>query len=358
MTNTWGIGKNKSCEEVVDHSEKRIILGDAILTQYDQVVQFIAAIKEASPSTTVYVVGYPTFASDGSGPCLNGALLDQKERKGINEGVSYLNAVLAAAASKSGAYYRDVEDSLRGGRLCEGSQYMTGVINYFNGVEFAQMFHPNHLGHERLASAITVRGFSIAANDNPLPDSASEIPPRPESFGVKVHTPTFKEKLIEDISLVAGRAFTLARSTKSVFEIGNRVSVKLFSDPIRLADFTVVSQNDSDRTFVIPKGTPLGIHMLVVEVTSQSGEQSRYYQYVELKSGKSDDRDGDGIKDSQDPCLYIKNWYDEASGEDICKRKKVAGVIPGLGKGYGYGHLYSQGLHLGHGGHDTPLVLP
>lgn len=353
--NTWANSKHDSCNLAVAKSEERILLGDAIRTQFDQTAQFIRAVKEVSPSTTIYVVGYPTFLSDGRQSCVNGGSLDHQERTAINEGVEYLNDLIRAAAEQEGAYFRDVEDALRGGRMCEGSKYMTGLLNHFDGSEAAQMFHPNSIGHEKMAAAIAARGFTTVASDNPLPVEMV-VPKKPESFGTSDHVPTEYEQLIENTLITAGRAYKITSPAGWGMMLGDTATLKIYSKPVELAKFEA-DGNDGVIEFTVPQHVRPGIHMLVLDITSLDGSKRRQYQFIELRSDKKEDRDGDGIIDSKDSCLYIRQWFDEVTGEDICKRKRQGGAsIPGRGAGNGFGHTNSNGLHLGHGGHESSII--
>jgi hypothetical protein len=50
---------------------------------------------------------------------------------------------------------------------------------------------------------------------------------------------------------------------------------------------------------------------------------------MEVTSLSSDDKDGDGIKDSVDRCMYIARYYDEVTGEDLCRAHPTTGAQTG-----------------------------
>jgi hypothetical protein len=58
----------------------------------------------------------------------NSGLLDRDELNLLNSAVSEMNLTLKQAALNTGVRFIDIEKALEGGRLCEGSEYVTGVI--------------------------------------------------------------------------------------------------------------------------------------------------------------------------------------------------------------------------------------
>ncbi|MGB3945808.1 MAG: SGNH/GDSL hydrolase family protein, partial [Candidatus Saccharimonadales bacterium] len=343
-----------TCDEATTGSFKSNLVGDAIQSQFKLTKQLIAELKSISPTTTTYVVGYPKFIADDAKRCLNTMMLNQHEMKAINAAVSYMNRVLASAAKAGGARFIDIENSLVGGRLCEGGEYMTGLLNFSLDTDFSEMFHPNSEGHIRMADSIQASGFVISEDNNPVAIDAS-VPMKPAAFGATSYVPTFAQKLLPEAMIVAGGANPLLIAADGIFNNADTVTFTLHSNPVKLGTFTAQADGSINATISVPLKTDPGVHMLVADVVSSDGSKKRYFQYIEVKSPRTDDRDGDGILDSVDSCLYVKYWYDEQSGKDVCTTV-TSGSMPGRGFGHGYGHLISNGLHTGHGGHASSLV--
>src|SRR5690606_8065479 len=104
-------------------------------------------------------LGYPQFINkDQSATCSNTGLLDVAERELIMESVSYMNAMIEAAAKRAGVKYIDIEDSFGNHKLCdsENEKYVTAIsgIGGFNGNEKQESFHPNAKGHTAIANYI------------------------------------------------------------------------------------------------------------------------------------------------------------------------------------------------------------
>lgn len=310
----------RTCDEAVQDTKKRSILGDAIQSQYNRMGSLLEELKSVSPETTIYVIGYPTFTLDTAKNCLNAITLNSAERATINESIGYLNEILRSAAQSKGAQYIDIEDALVGGRICEGSEYVTGALNVATNFEqLNNMFHPNSQGHIKMADSIMAGGFKIESKNNPAP-IATELPGKPSTFGSSRYVPTFQEKLLQpDSVLEIGGHIGLMSPYNALLSAGDTIAFTLYSQPTSLGSYTVSSSGTIDATVKIPKTVSPGQHMIVAEVTSNDNLVKRYYQFVEIGSGIANDKDGDGIADAEDNCLYLKVWYDESTGKDVCK---------------------------------------
>lgn len=310
----------RTCDEAVLDTKKRSLLGDAIRSQYETISSLIGELKLASPDTTIYVIGYPTFTSGEANNCLNAATLNFAERATINESIHYLNEILQSAARSKGAQYINIEDALVGGRICEGSEYVTGALNVATHFEqLNNMFHPNSHGHIKMADSIMAGGFKIEPKNNPAP-LVTTAPDKPTTFGTSNYVPTFQEKLLRpDSVLEVGRLIGLVNPLHALLSAGDRIAFTLYSQPTSLGSYAVSSDGTINATVRIPTTVSPGQHMIVAAVTSNDKVVKRYYQFVEIGSGVANDKDGDGIVDADDRCLYLKVWYDESTGKDICK---------------------------------------
>jgi hypothetical protein len=179
---------------------------------------------------------------------------------------------------------------------------------------------------------------------NPAPTQADN-PHKPTTFGDLQPVKTYREDMVKGGVLKSGTKQNLRSAVGEIFKFKDRVRFTLHSSPIHLGTFTVSNAQEFTAEIEVPAKAPLGVHMLIAEVESQDGSFSRFYQYVEVHGPSDNDRDADGVVDSEDRCLFIQRWYDETSGRDICNTN----THKQHGKGHKYGHYYSNGLHLGHG---------
>lgn len=310
-----------TCGYAKPHTQLRRMLGSSIRDQYNITKRFVEMIKAISPDTKIYIVGYPSFIAGSTASCaFNSGALNGQERDMINEGVAYMNRVLRQAALATGSYYSDVEQSLHGGRLCEGSEYVTGISDKrFNLTResLQEIFHPNATGHGQMAKSIMTNGFSLTSNP-PLPQSLIEAPDMPDYFqGEAPYTNARQKEMVEGGIIQKGRQVIIGLS-KGLSSISSAVRVQLFSEPITLGDFVTTDEGSLSVNMLLPDSVPVGRHLLVLSTTSPSGESIDYYQFIEVQGANPKDVDDDGTPDDQDSCLYVSSWRDEESGRDIC----------------------------------------
>ena len=311
-----------TCDYAKQGTELNKILGRAIYTQYDYTRLFLKKIKQASPDTKVYVVGYPIFIGSSDMTCgLNSGALDTAEMKMMHEGIRYMNQVLQRAAESEGAYYRDVESVLEGGRLCEGSQYVSGVWdlgpNKVLKNELSESFHPNATGHRKMFERIAAQGVSVDPEPS-VPSKDIQPPPIPTFFGgVSTGVAVKKQMTLLD-TIVQGISVPLALSSYS-FSPNTKVTVQGYSQTVNLGEYTTDSEGGLQIDALPLADMPLGRHMLVIKGASMSGEQITYYQPLNIASKDKNDSDGDGVANAEDRCMFVDHWYDESTKQDTCK---------------------------------------
>lgn len=296
-----------TCGYVSDET-MRANLNGYIDDQYLYNKKFIDMIKQASPDSEVYVVGYPRFIADHGicGP--NTALLNGAEMKMINDSVSRLNKVLRLVAQDTGTVYLDNEYALEGGRLCEGSKYVIGYASGGFNAKNPAMFHPNAAGHEQIAEALE------SAYSRYLHDGASddvEVLDAPAATHRIVRLP-----LVETGSVQQGKSIRISLPANTL-DPQSVAKIKIQSKPTELPDTSASETGGLDYSVQLPEGVEPGFHLLTVTGTSVSGEALQIQQFITITSDNRDDSDGDGITNALDGCFGIKEWYDDA-GNDTC----------------------------------------
>lgn len=126
-TNTYPTG-----DETCDYAHGEGFAGQAqrIHDFYPKLLDFYKDLKEVSPRTTIYVIGYPQFMDASGESCPE--MLDlytKTERQAIHSLISYANGVIHNAALDAGAKYIDVSDALTGKQLCGSGTGMTGFTD-------------------------------------------------------------------------------------------------------------------------------------------------------------------------------------------------------------------------------------
>ncbi len=342
-----------TCDYAQKGSKLHGLLANAIKGQYDYLKVLIDSIKTASPDTTIYVVGYPSFVASKLG-CINDAALNRTEVDMLNASIAYMNEVLKKAAALKGAHFIDTKNSFHGGRICEGGTYVTGPAELIFGAKLQEAFHPNALGHEQLAGTIMTSGFSVAPKSNPAADDSIAAPTAPDYFSAAGKYKAEQRNVVPNTTFGRGQKILLS-IPKLVLRPLSELTITLYSKPVNLGTGKVSSDGSFARDIVIPTDVSPGYHVLIVEGIDQEGNPIAFYQFIEVVNTGSDDLDGDGVKNDRDGCMYIQKWYDETTGKDICKVASIAKSLTGHGNGSGLGH--DIGLGKGHQ-KDIELALP
>lgn len=302
------IPTNETCAFAAD-SQMRANLNRSIDDQYDINKLLVEKIREASPATKIYMVGYPQFIAIDGWSCANSSdILNKTERQMIHDSVSRLNNILKKVARDTGVYYVDIEDSLEGGEICQGSDYMTGplkmIVSNYSVKKDNNMFHPNADGHKKIAEAIEQKlstGLDYTILD--IPD---------EQNGVR----TVKTAVLPDYS-GAGSTHTITMDP-GMFKPDGEVSIELFSQSINLGTAHTTSDGALRTDITFPKNIE-GDHLLTITGLDTNGERVQLQQFITITSGIPNDIDGDGILDKDDACSFITHWYSD--GKDICLSK-------------------------------------
>ncbi len=297
------------CQYVNEGSNLAKQLANTIDTQYYYNKKLITSMQAASPTSKIVLVGYPSFISEGGvSLCIpNSGTLTIAEIKMINKMVDRMNGMLKRLAHDTSISYVDITNSLNGGRICEGSEYMTAVWkNKTGNAGEVEQFHPNAEGHKRMAKAIENAGISLPADTVP---SAGDYTPSTSTKETK------KTTMVENDSSIKVLGMTI-KIDSGILKTLSQFTITVHSTPTQLGQFTTGADGSVDMTLPLDN-VGIGRHVLVLDGTSEEGNPIELFQFVEVKASATD-ADGDGIPDDQDPCQYITSWYDEETGEDVC----------------------------------------
>lgn len=322
---SWeGVFVDDTCGYAIEGHTLRKILGQSIQSQYQYTLALLRAVRQASPHTSVYVIGYPSFISeDEAAVCLNAAALNSAERTMIDEGVTAMNAMLKSAATSMGVKYIDIQDVLEGGRLCEGSEYVTGLndIKYNMEKHGAEIFHPNARAHIKIFQRILADNFQVSPKQNTTPRADPIELDAHSQFGatdykVAVQVLLAPTQLVEQSS----PAISLPANSLAPDSIAR---LAVYSESTSLGDVQIKGDGSVNYTVALPATVKPGRHVLVVEGESPSGEPLQYYQFVTVVSKDVNDIDGDGVANSSDQCAFITSWIDEVTNRDVCKTTPI-----------------------------------
>jgi hypothetical protein len=201
-------------------------------------------------------------------------LLNVAERQMIRSSVARLNNILKLVARDAEVYYVDVEDSLDGGQICQGSTYMTGPLKIGDKIlkgYTQESYHPNAEGHKRIANAINER----IKNDN-LSYTIVNIPP--EVNGQRV----IRRAVTKDyVGIGSEQTITM---DSGMFHPDGSVDIVGFSNRILLARVKVASDGSLNAKIKIPAEMEEGYHLLTVTGKGVDGDVVQVQQYITVSN--------------------------------------------------------------------------
>lgn len=312
-----------TCDKYAKGSHGRYTLANDIKQQYDHIRSLIRTLKQASPDTVVYYVGYPQFIASSDASCGGFVRLSKDERAVFRDAVTYLNSIIKAAAQSEGAVYVDIEDSLGDHKLCDKQDaYVNGFnadcgdsvfVRFFAGKDDCQeAFHPKPEGYELMAKAIDYQmshadtqtcGGNVCKVEIPLSDVSM-----PEVFR-KAFVEEFNVNYIPVHGgnvMAAQKGNNDGKVTVEVpyLEPNSQAYVYMTSTPTEIGNFQVNSDGTLKLSFTVPDSLPAGYHTLHVETHTFSGEPIELWWTVRI-FGAEGDVDEDGIPDGKDACNFM-----------------------------------------------------
>ena len=298
-----------SCGYADSGNELQKMLARAIHDQYEYNVALVKALKQASPNSKIYLLGYPQFISRGTAICTNSLLLNSAERNMLYEAVDYMNVVQKNVAKDTGAQYVDIADSLTGGRLCEGSEYMTGILDIgFDNTRQQEMFHPNAEGHRKIAETFrsSVGKSKAEFMDGELSDGERVSTGVSGYFGDITNVVQSFSAYIVDGAVTKERYINIGKEIGLLMS-GAQATATIYSEPTVVGGGIVGDDGALSMDIVVPASVRPGYHMLTVSTWTYSGEPIRFYQLIEVVGSNLSDRDEDGVSDDKDFCGYMPN---------------------------------------------------
>lgn len=271
---------------------------------FNTLVKTYQKLHDESPNSHIYAVGYPKIIDD-NGTCnlLLRNLLDDSEKKFINEGVTYMNEVISVAAHSVGIKYVDIQDSYDDHVLCgQGQPVAMNAVRTGDDIAISEdlnwlkvigqeSFHPTPFGHSLTAGVIGKSTSNIldgkycdnGATTCPIETSA----PEPSKYWIP---DTYHDYPTQKIAnYVFDRNDTTDNRQKQLVLDNNSlapdssVNVEITSDPKSLGKFTATSDGAFNVNVNLPTDLEEGYHTVHLYGTSYSGESIELYQVIEYK---------------------------------------------------------------------------
>lgn len=269
--------------DYVEGGKLHQFLNDTIDSQFVLTRNLIRNLRAADPTARIYYIGYPSFISDSSTCALNSGLLTKPERQMINQAVSRLNNVIRLATEAEGVRYVDIENSLVGGRLCEGSQYMSGTwdvgpIKILSGHLPSELFHPNAEGHQQMAQVIYSQ----------VPDPLVAMPEKSlDAVTVEPGASTYRARIVKDDTVKEGGMLEIDLAMGSEYAL-DQVFAVAFSNQVDLGSYRLTSAGSLKQSIALPEDLESGQHLLVIDIKKSDGSSDKLFQYFYIEPRESE----------------------------------------------------------------------
>lgn len=253
-------------------------------------IALFATLREKSPRTVFVAVGYPLPSStERTCPFPLSIMLDDQERRYLNETIHFMNTMMAVAASATGTIYVDTEQSFEGRRLCDSTSEsaMSGIRfgDDFMGILGQESFHPTPFGHTRIADTLSASIPtipSVGAREEYVTDihqesltgywgSAEYIRSVPVLFAVHDLLPSELLPNSEyEVEIDAG-----------IFEPFSSVSFELHSE-VQVLKKVITNERGEIKTSITIPPDISGVHTLVLSGISPVGKRVDVYSSVTI----------------------------------------------------------------------------
>lgn len=276
----------------------------AIKGLFPVLVNTYRKIHDDSPNSRIFVIGYPKII-DENNKCnlINGYMLDTTERRFINEGIHYLNSVIAAAAKYTGVKFIDIESSFGDQTLC-GSQKPPAMnaIRFGDDITItnkfprfkpigAESFHPNPLGHTLTANMIynivdDFTTYNYCPGDSVVCPDGTAKAPEPSEYWIpdKPHDyPTIAQaEFVSDNNDTINLGEKHIELAEKSLQPGSAVKVEIASTPTLLGEYISSTDGSLSIDIRLPSDLEYGYHTVYLSGTSYSGEPIELYEVIQF----------------------------------------------------------------------------
>lgn len=283
-----------------DTEKGRAQTAQEIRNLFPKLVKTYQKIHEDSPNSRIYVIGYPKII-DQNNRCdlINGYMLDQTERRFMNESIIYLNSVISAAARSVGVRYIDIKDSFGDHLLCGNEKPSAmNAVRFGDDISISdkysdfkpigsESFHPNPLGHSYTADMIFGDVDDFLTNDYCL-DSSVICPdktvtaPEPSKYWKPAQNnnyPTLKKvQCLADAKVSDSDKKKYLSLNKGSLQPDSNVTIEISSKPRILGEYTVNSDGSLDIDIELPTDMEYGYHTIHIYGHSYSQEPVELYE--------------------------------------------------------------------------------
>jgi len=324
--------------------EDRLELAQRIDREVPKLTSLFKQLRARSPSSALYIVGYPQIAVD-TGNCALNVHLNTSEIALSIEIIQHLNAAISQAAQASGGNYVDIAQALAGHRLCETTSSQVAINGVTAGdasgitittalgnklaINFLgqESYHPNVLGHELIERAILQKthNFTLPSVASPVAylPAASDgqgLLKAPKSGRATKLTASDNTVLTSRVVAKGSQVHIKASGEKHSLKPTSSYRVTFGSSGQSLGSLTTASTGDLTGIITVPAAAQSGAQTIIISGENQLNQPISITTIIYLIDSP-EDYDGDGVPNRSDSCLTVANSgidADQDGTDDAC----------------------------------------
>ncbi len=298
-------------------------------------------LQSRSPSSRVYIVGYPQIAVD-NGDCALNVHLSKGELEFSEEVINYLNGAVQQAASQAKLTYVDISQALAGHRLCETAGYAVAVNGLTAGTDGGpfgtkvfgkESYHPNLLGQALIEETILQQTNNLRASSSAtgLSNDSQKLLNKPVSRRA-INAMVPEHGLVSSVVNRGESTILTVDGAADGLLPGSNYTVRIDGPSGPIIAVVGSGQTGSiSEPISLPVNTVSGGHTINVIGPGQGNQPVNVTQPIYVPAS-STDSDGDGISDTSDSCPGAINSgvdSDHDGIDDVCD--PVIGSAPTSG---------------------------
>lgn len=298
-----------------------------IKNMFSKLTKTYQKIYDDSPDSRIFAIGYPKIIDeDNKCNLINGYILDDTERKFMNESVKYLNSVISAAARYVGIKYVDVEDSFGDQTIC-GSKKPTVMNAIRLGDDISiikklpnfkpignESFHPKPSGHILTSNTIVkdvenIGLFDYCQNGMIICPDKTISAPEPSKYWIPYSTHNYpalaSEEFITDANNASDNRQKNIHLDKGTLRPGSNVKVEIASEPKQIGEYAANDDGSLDIYVKLPSDLEHGYHTVRLYGFSYSDEPVELYDVIPYEQAHESDPIGVNKSSAHDTTTAI-----------------------------------------------------
>ena len=294
---------------------------------YDRFLETFSELREASPSSKIIAIGYPSVISEAPlCTSLVGVFLDHTERQYLEESIRYMNQVVRAAAHAAGIEFASVENAFATRKLCQAGHPAAmnslrfgddiGPLKMLPGLKVigAESFHPTPYGQQLVATILS--DYSLMDSDQSCYGCNGPVTRQPPSYwGAPVDILMAPQMISQDDMTVAmaepGETISL-NVRQGIFRPGSTVMVEIDAAKQQQIQLAVDDSGRVQGSTTLLSMVEPGFYTIFIHGVSRTDEDVAVYQGIYIQDEKQGITVRGSEEQEQPPAAAAVASYGEA----------------------------------------------